>query len=229
MAALAAIDSPRSSSAALRLLPHAEKLHDAGTTARTPLQAPVDDPAPTSRLVDAGSCGAGSARQYEGAPAVAEAFAGATTASAVGGAAGPAAGGASGTAIAAASTGTAVAGAAAVAPFPENPLAFLYQGKYYREVFGAGGVDVDDRHSVEQRSIRGVLRHLQDEGRPHWGVASVDARRVDPVRDADLVAVDPGAMWFVDVRGRAPRADIESIPVVINRDGTTYVDPRLRG
>jgi hypothetical protein len=108
------------------------------------------------------------------------------------------------------------------------PGSFLWQGKYFYKVAPAGGVDILDRMQVENRARKAVSQHLLNEGFGAYAINSVQIRLVDPVADADLLRMDPGAYYVIDSGGTWADGTSGDIPSVMNRDGTTFVDPRIR-
>ncbi|MCB0878431.1 MAG: hypothetical protein KDC46_05565 [Thermoleophilia bacterium] len=138
----------------------------------------------------------------------------------------PAAGGA----LHAAEGAQVTAGGQAIADDDFEPMGFLYNGDYYKRYFEDGGIDVNDRTAVEERSIESTFKYLKDR-EPEvddFGITGVGVRRVDPSRDGDLLHVNPRALYVVDVHGVQGNGHQRSIPTVMNQDGTTFTDPRLR-
>ncbi|MCW2927222.1 MAG: hypothetical protein JWM86_1190 [Thermoleophilia bacterium] len=120
-------------------------------------------------------------------------------------------------------------GAARPAAF--EPKGFLFRGDYYKKFEDDTRIDLANIRQVEEKVTRGTLDHVkEDEPELHgFGVTNVTTRRVDPNTDRDLLNINPGAYYVVDVAGVAGTGQAKSIPSVVNADGSVFVDPRLKG
>jgi hypothetical protein len=130
-----------------------------------------------------------------------------------------------------------VAPAPAPAPAPAavpaadfTPKGFLYRGNYYKRFQDETAIDLANLDQVEDKVTRGTLDHVKEDepGMNGFGVTNIATRRVDRTADADLLNVNPHAVYVVDVSGVSGTGDSRSIPSVVNDDGSVYVDPRIR-
>lgn len=111
-----------------------------------------------------------------------------------------------------------------------EPLGILYNGNYYKRYFDGGGLDVNDRNKLEERATESTYLYLKDK-EPEvddFGISGISLRRVEAGRDTDLLHVNPRAMWVMDVHGIQGDGVQRTIPTIINSDGATYTDPRMR-
>lgn len=119
----------------------------------------------------------------------------------------------------------------AIADDDFEPLGMLYNGDYYKRYFDGGGLDVNDRGALEERAVESTILYLRDK-EPEvddFGVTGIGMRPADPATDQDLLNVNPRAKWIVDVHGVQGDGTQRTIPTVINEDGATFTDPRIRG
>lgn len=123
------------------------------------------------------------------------------------------------------------AGGVAEADGDFEPLGMLYNNNYYKRYFDGGGIDVKDRSQVEERSIESTILYLRDKEpeSDDFGVSGISIRNVDDRADRDLLTVNPRAMYVIDVHGIQGNGTKRTIPTVMNRDGATFTDPRIRG
>lgn len=109
------------------------------------------------------------------------------------------------------------------------PKAFIWNHRFFTPVAPPGGVDVHDEVAVDRRVVRSVVQYLLDEEPDvdDFAVNELHRRAVDKDADADLLHVNPGAMWVYDVVGVNGAGIGRTFPVVMNDDGSTFVDPRV--
>jgi hypothetical protein len=125
--------------------------------------------------------------------------------------------------------------AAPVAPAPGaasgfTPQGFLFRGNYYRRFQDETAINLANLDEVQEKVTRGTLDHVKED-QPEdngFGVQDIQTRRVDPATDADLLNVNPHAVYVVNVSGVTGNGEAQSIPSVVNDDGSVYVDPRLK-
>lgn len=125
-------------------------------------------------------------------------------------------------------TPTAAAPVTAGAGF--EPKGFLFRGNYYKKFEDNTKIDLANLRQVEEKVTRGTLDHVKED-EPElngFGVTNVSTRRVDRVADADLLNINPNAVYVVDVAGVAGTGQAKSIPSVVNADGSVFVDPKIR-
>lgn len=109
------------------------------------------------------------------------------------------------------------------------PIAFLWNDEYYTRMADAPSFDTGNIDLVMQRFVTSSLVHLRDaEHEEDASITDVPWRRIDPERDGDLRAINPDALWYARVRARTGTGAEKVVPVVINTDGATFVDPRLK-
>lgn len=117
--------------------------------------------------------------------------------------------------------------AVATAP-PRGPYAFIWKGKYYYPVAPAGNIDMTSRDAIQTRVIKSVVKHMQDEEKvTDFGITGFAMRDVSVSTDRELFIVNPGARYVFDVTGTTGTGEVMTIPVVMNVDGSTFVDPRV--
>lgn len=109
------------------------------------------------------------------------------------------------------------------------PSAFIWNSHYYKAVAPVkDGFDDFNKKAVSDRAVLSALKFMQDDEKvDDFGVTGFKMRAVSVARDADLLNVNPGARWVVDVSGTLGDGSTKSLPVVVNTDGRTYVDPRI--
>lgn len=113
---------------------------------------------------------------------------------------------------------------------PFEPLAFVWNHQFYNKVASANDMDVTNEPAVTTRTLHSVMQQvLDDHEYDDFAVQQIQLRRVDPVRDADLVHVNPRAHWIADAIGVDGTGTSHTIPSVVNSDGAVFVDPRIRG
>ncbi len=120
-------------------------------------------------------------------------------------------------------------GGSASASASSDPVSFLLDGVYYKQYFPGGGIDTSNVASIRERAIESTYKYLLDRepGVDDFGTTDVSVREVDATADRDLLAVNPGARYVIDVHGVQSDGVRRSIPSVMNHDGATYTDPRL--
>lgn len=123
------------------------------------------------------------------------------------------------------------AGGAAIADADFEPLGFLYNDNYYKRYFDGGGIDVGNRSQVEERATESTFLYLHDKepAVDDFGITGIAVRDVDANADRDLLAINPRARYVIDVHGVQGNGVQRSIPTVMNGDGATFTDPRLKG
>jgi hypothetical protein len=112
-----------------------------------------------------------------------------------------------------------------------EPKGFLYKGNYYKKFMDNTAIDIANLDQVHEKVTRGTLGHVRDE-EPTWqgfGITDIRSRRVDPNADRDLLNVDPGATYYVEVSGVTGTGEQKMIPSVVEADGDVFVDPRISG
>jgi len=113
---------------------------------------------------------------------------------------------------------------------PFEPKAFLYDDRFFKKFHAAGGIDVKDMNKVEDRIIRATFAYIlaEEPDVDDLGITEVRIRLVDPIANADLLRVNPRALYIVDVIGVQGDGTERTIPSVFNSDGAVFVDPRIR-
>lgn len=109
-----------------------------------------------------------------------------------------------------------------------DPESFVLKGKYWRLVAPKGGIDITDRQALNDRARRSTISFLTTyEHESNFAIEKVSTRLVKSSSDAALLKVDPGAYAMSSVSVRFVDGRRSVIPVVTNRDGATYVDPKI--
>jgi hypothetical protein len=108
------------------------------------------------------------------------------------------------------------------------PSAFLWNNDYYYLVAPPTPLDFDDANAIRNRVTVSMMQHMRSEGVNDYAITNIKFEDVLPASHQDLLAMDPGAYMVAHVEGIDGSGHTSNIPVVINRDGSTYVDPRLR-
>lgn len=113
---------------------------------------------------------------------------------------------------------------------PFEPLAFVWNQKFYNKVASATDIDISDESAVRTRALKSTMQQVLDDGEyDDFAVREIRLRRVDPTADADLLNVNPRAHWIAEADGVDGTGTAHTIPSVVNRDGAVFVDPRIRG
>jgi hypothetical protein len=110
-----------------------------------------------------------------------------------------------------------------------RPIAFAWNGKYFYEMAPAGGIDVNDDTAVRNRIVRSVVQHmLEYEKVDDFAITAIGLRPAGGPGDADLFQVNPNSRYVADIVATAADGTVHHVPVVMNHDGSTFVDPKVR-
>jgi len=114
------------------------------------------------------------------------------------------------------------------APVDFEPKGFLYNDRYFAKFHDAKAIDLADTSAIERRVAKATMAYLLEElpDVDDFGIQSISMRPVDPVADRDLLHVNPRAHYIVEVHGVDGMGAPMDIPVVFNRDGAVFVDPK---
>lgn len=111
-----------------------------------------------------------------------------------------------------------------------SPQSFVYNNILFEKFGPADDIDAQNQAAAEKKAGAATLSYIiTEEKRKNFAVTKTNTRRVDPTIDADLIKVNPNAVWVMDVEGVEDTGRQRTIPVVMNANGQAYVDPRTYG